>query len=1009
MAERRAHKPVYKWVSFWLLLLLVLYTIVGFLVLPLVVEKQLPEQLKTNLGWEGSVEDVNFNPYLMTLEVTEFKAKDSESRSVLRFSRLYTDLGFLNLFKGTIRLDDITLDKPFVRVDLLPDYGVNLAKDWIERHDSEPEPESEEDSGSPPAMYFDAIALNDGHIRFRDLSQKTEKVFDIEPLSITLEDLAAFGDVDEASDYTLNAAVDDQQIQWQGTLDIVPFQSQGTIKFNKINYSTIWHFAGPYAPYVLKNGQLTLTTDYQIAVGDELELKTSNGKLSVANLSARLADSDKPFLKLKTLQGSDIAFDLQGQQFSMASVVGHTLDARIKRDKEGRLNVAAPFQSEDTEGADNAGQSAGSGQSGNSTPDKTASQNSGDSGFKWAVEKIVLKDSHVNWQDETIDTPVNLDLNAINLETGPFSQALGKAVSYQLDLNTAEQGTIAINGQTTLQPFTLHSTLKLDKIALDPFEPYVSQNVNLALRQGVLTINGELNIDALDPVITGTFSGQGRIDDLKLTRPDKDDALLAWKNVTVKPIKFNFDPMRLEIGTIDIQSPSSRFIRMADGTTNFSNLTGSSKTDKSSASEKPAEDKAAQKSEADKTAATDDQEKPDFVLRIDKISLADGSVALLDRSVDPAFDDRIHDLNGSLTGLTNVPPQQANIDLKGKIGDLGKLVFNGSVATVGGKEDTTTLKIQTSNVALPQISPYFANYLGYTIDNGKLKLDLKYSLTGNKISASNQVIMDQLELGEKVKSKQAINVPVKLALSLLSNSDGVIDVTLPIDGDLSDPSFSVTPLIMNTFLNVLAKAATSPFSVLGTVVDLAGFSAEELGEVAFVPGKAKLAEGEDKKLEVLAKALSEKKGVALKIRGSVNPEVDGVALRSEQLFKELDISVTDPLDEIISALESALDDRQGEEALKDLQAKAGMQKESRLQNKDWLKKLTETLTKDQSLASGALSSLAEKRGSVLQQRLVEDYDIPGDQLYPLAPSKEGKTGMKDGKIRVIVPFSLDSK
>jgi hypothetical protein len=988
VAEHRARKPIYKWVSFWLVLLLVLYTIGGFLVLPLVAEKQLPDLLKTHLGWDGGVEDVNFNPYLMTLEVTGFEAQDSDSRPVLRFNRLFTDLGFLRLFTGTIKLDDITLDKPFVRVDLLPDYGVNLARDWIKRHESEPEPDKE--SGSPPELFFDAIALNDGHVRFRDLSQETEEVFNIEPLNVTLKNLAVFGDVKDASKYELNAAIGEQQIQWDGTLNVLPFESQGTIKLNQVTYSTIWHFANAYAPYVLNDGQLSLTTDYRIATGDQLTLQTSNGQITVANLSARLVDSEEPFLTLDTLKGNDIAFDLQARQFSMASVTGDNLDARLKRDKDGTLNVIKPFQS--------------NGDKKTSQNPSTDADSGGGDKFKWAVEQVTLSNSHLNWQDTTTGKPVNLDLNAINLEMGPLSQALGKPVSYQLSLGTDGQGDLAINGQTTLQPFTLQSALALNQVGLQPFEPYVSQSVNVALRSGVLTVDGDLDLDALDPTITGTFSGSGQIDDLEVTRPDNEEALLAWQTVTVKPIEFNFDPMRLEIGAIELQSPHSRFIRMTNGGTNFSNLTTSG--DSGDSGEETSNEEGTTGPEAEKA---DSDDKPGFVFRIDSITMTDGRIDLTDRSVDPAFDDWLHELNGSVKGLTNVPPQQATIDLQGKIGELGELVFNGSVATVGGKEGTTKLKVQASNVALPEVSPYFANYLGYTIDNGKLKLDLDYSFTGTKISAKNQVIMDNLELGEKVESKQAVNVPVKLALSLLSNSNGVIDVTLPIEGDLQDPKFQIAPVIMRTFLDVLTKIATSPFSVLGSVIDLAGFSAEELGEVGFVPGKPELAEGEDKKLKVLADALSERTGVALKIRGSVAPDVDGAALRGEQLFEELGVSTTDPVNEIISALEEALVERQDEQALADLKAQAGMQGESRLQDPQWLAKLTDVLAEDQSLPPEALTSLASERGAVLQRRLTENFDIPGEQLYPLAPSTDGKIGMKNGKMRVIVPFSLDSR
>ena len=175
------------------------------------------------------------------------------------------------------------------------------------------------------------------------------------------------------------------------------------------------------------------------------------------------------------------------------------------------------------------------------------------------------------------------------------------------------------------------------------------------------------------------------------------------------------------------------------------------------------------------------------------------------------------------------------------------------------------------------------SYLGYGVDSGKLNLNLDYEIAGSRIDASNLVVMDRLELGSAIASDQAVNAPVKLGLALLRDSKGVIEVDLPISGDLSDPDFSVGKVVMRAFVNLLAKAAASPFSMLGSIAELAGLSGEELGKVRFIPGSIQLAEGEAEKLAALADALLDRPDLLLNIRGNVESQADGLALLRDEL------------------------------------------------------------------------------------------------------------------------------
>src|SRR5690606_17376722 len=203
--------------------------------------------------------------------------------------------------------------------------------------------------------------------------------------------------------------------------------------------------------------------------------------------------------------------------------------------------------------------------------------------------------------------------------------------------------------------------------------------------------------------------------------------------------------------------------------------------------------------------------------------------------------------------------------IQGRVGDLSRLSFDGSIGTLG-TEDSSELVIRLQDLSLPTLAPYFGRYLGYGVDGGKLALNLDYKIAGSRIDATNLVVMDRLELGQTVPSDEAVNAPVKLGLALLRDSDGIIEIDLPVSGDLNDPEFSVGRVVMRAFVNLLAKAAMSPFSMLGSIADMAGLSGEELGQVSFAPGAEALSGEQAGKLDVLARALSERPELLLNVR-----------------------------------------------------------------------------------------------------------------------------------------------
>ncbi|GHD41360.1 Uncharacterized protein involved in outer membrane biogenesis [Marinobacter persicus] len=928
-------------------LLVLLYTLAGFLLLPWWLERALPEQLEKTMGWQAEITDIRTNPYALTLEADGLQAVDSEGEPVVGFEHFRVNVSFFQLLTGVIGFQEITLDQPDIRLDLLDDYSVNYARDFRAANppaDSGPETPESSDPGEPLKLYFEQLAVNGGELRFRDFTQDEMAEFRLQPLDLSLDDLATWPrDADSStSRYSLAAEASDQIIEWEGELSVAPLYSRGSVRLSDIRHDTLAHFLKPFMPWQLREGSVTLTSDYRLSASNGLELTTSDGQLTVRDLAMALSgQAREPALSAAEIAVQGIDFDLTGKEASVGLVAFDQLAVGATRDSDGVIDWVASLPG--------AGENTGREEEGAS---RNGEQDVGTS-LRWSVQGVELTDSRIDWRDEVPETPAQVRLNEINASISGLSHRLEEPVSYQLTTTLASGGRLSANGQLTPVPFTFESALSGSDVALVVAEPYLQTAANLALRDGRLGFDGNLDLDAQTDPMTGTFSGTAQVAGLDVRLAEQNDPLVAWKNLRLAPIEYNVHPARLEVGTVTVSEPVASIVRDADSLHNVQRIAKAGVQGESPDSEE----------QAPAQAGTDNDERPPLIFRIGELQVESGVVAYADRTLDPAFSTTFDALNGSVSGISNVPPQEGRVNLKGRLAGVAPVDFTGTLGALGG-EDTSELSLSMDNLSLPVLSPYFGRYLGYAVDSGKLQLDMDYDITGSRLKASNKVILDQMQLGRSVASEQAVNAPVKLGLALLTDRQGVIEVDLPIEGDMANPEFSVGQVVMRAFVNLLAKAAASPFTMLGSIADLAGFSSEELGQVAFEPGGTLLAGSETDKLAALANALKDRPELLLEIRGAVAPEADGLALLKEQMAAN------------------------GEETT----------------GPAWEQARQAYLAGERSLPSETLGQLANQRALEVRRILEQTHEVPTSQLFLLDPSRDGAL-TEAGEI--IVPFTLD--
>ncbi|WP_228260737.1 DUF748 domain-containing protein [Marinobacter orientalis] len=968
MVANRTRRLSARNISIAVLVLVVIYALVGFLALPWWLERELPERLQRHLGWQAEIGDVGVNPFVMSVEVLGLDAEDSDGEPVLAFDRLFANLGVWRLVTGTVALQNIELEEPYIRLDLLDDYSVNVARDWLANNPPAEETASDETTSDEPArLQFDRVRVAGGELLFRDFSQESPEEFRVAPLDLALNDLATWPREDTDSNYYLLAVVGTQTIEWEGDLSIAPLYSRGFIKLGGVTHATLQHFLKPYLPYRLHDGRVTLSSDYELQSAEEFLLTTANGQLNIENLGLGLANSDDLLLETDSIRVGEISFGLNSREASSGTVTIDGMNLSLHRDPEGLVNLLKPFQ-------------------GNTDDEQTDGSAGSNMPFRWTVAGLEVDNSSVSWRDEQPQTEAKLSLTDLNIRVDELSHQLEDPVNYKADATLGGGGHLMFNGQTTPMPFTLEAGITGSDIVLAQFEAYFNEAANLNVRDGRLNVDGNLDLDQQQDPLTGTFSGTGEVASLDLRLGDTEERLIGWQTLRLQPVEYNVAPARLEIGTVTLAGPTVNVVREGDGGYNLQRIVRSTSTEGSAGD-----------------SSADDSE-PEFIFRIGQVMLEEGAISYTDRTLDPTFTTRFDRLRGSVTGLSNVAPQQGKVSVQGRAGDVASMTLDGSLAALG-TDDTSELRLSMENLSLPMLSPYFGRYLGYGVDSGKLNLDLDYKFSGSTIDAGNTVVLDRLELGQPVPSDQAVSAPVKLGLALLRDSDGVIDINIPVSGDLESPDFSVGQVVMNAFVNLVAKAATSPFSMLGSIVDMAGLSGEDLGRISFEPGQVELAEGENAKLEALGAALNDRPSLVLNIRGAVAPQADARGLRRQRLFDQAGIAETAPPAKRIARLEQAYSNSDNLASLDAFRENVAGE-DGELSQAQWEQALVDRLITDIDLPPQALDNLASARGGWLRRQMLENHDVPESQVFLLDPVRDA-SAKEDGK--VTIDFELDAR
>jgi len=854
--------------------LVLLYALLGFFILPYIVKSQVFPAVSEQLKRPVLVKEVAINPFALTVKITGFEIQEVDQTPLLGFDELFVNFEFSSLMHRAYRFDEIRLVMPFVSVRIMPSGTLNLlelAKVSGGPNVPDQETPSAKDGAEKklfPPIEIALLQISRGIVEFRDDSKPKPFEVSIVPIEIMLRNFSTRRGGENVYAFTAEVRKE-ESLNWEGTISLDPIQSEGKFSLTGVRGPVLWLYVKDRFRFDIPDGVLNISARYRFdAAVEPFNLILADGELSLTNLKLAESGQDDVLIAVPSFLVHGMNVDVAKQTVEIASV--ESKDATFKGwlNQDGTVNYQALIAPQPSDSEKEIRKEAASASA--SVPSKEQRPWSVD------VKEIGMKNYAVDFEDRTTPTPARHRIDALDFTVKDVRVPFKEPVSFGLGLNLNESGRVEAKGTVGVDPVMADIALNLSEIPIAPFQPYFDNYVRVDVVNGGLNVNGTVQFQGVHP--KGPllrYTGDIAVRNLSLADRSSSNELFSLKALTLTQLAVDVEPTSLKLGEVVLQEPSVYAIIDSDGTLNFSQLAEPQVEKAPIPAAQPAESRTPDKK----------QSADPVPIAIDVVKLVKAKATFTDRSINPSVVTGISELTGTIKGLSSKQIAKANVSLAGRIDNVAPFKINGQINPLS-EDAYTDLTFDFANMDLTTAAPYAGKYIGYPITKGKLSLDLKYKVSQKHLDAENKMLVDQLTLGESTNSPDATSLPVRLALALLKDRKGQIDIDLPVKGDLNDPDFKYGRALLKVLGNLITKIATSPFTLMGNLIP-GGGDAEELQYLEFDPGAVAFVATELKKVEALTKGLEERPGLRLEITGTADPIRDRKVLGLQKLKAQL--------------------------------------------------------------------------------------------------------------------------
>jgi hypothetical protein len=1007
-------KNKYFRISAVLAILVALYALAGFVLAPTLLRSALMEDIPKSLGANPRIGEIHVNPFLFRLEIRDFSLAAPDGEKLLGFGRLFVDFELSSIWHRAYSFANIDIDSPSVNAIVSHDGNLNL----LQLRPKAAPPEPAQTKQALPALRIGSFKVSNGLMTYEDRSRPSAFAARLQPINFELQEFTT--GVDGGRFTFTGSSKLGERVEWHGHVSVQPLESDGEFQIDGLHAHTIWEYLEDRLNFAVNSGSIDLNATYRFSLKDAVDLQAKISRIAVSDLTVRPKGADIDWVTVPSLLVSGTTVDLLKRQAHVDSLSLTGLKLVTWLDPDGSFNLLKLAQPP----AVPAGSAAPTAVAPSLvvTPAPASMATSAPAATpEWTFDlrEFALRDASISAEDRGTRPACKVLLAPLSLSINGASLDLGRPVIVALDTHIDQSGTLNVSGNVTPQPLSADLALKLRDIELKTAQPYISQRTSMTLLGGRLSGDGKVRYGKSKPALQ--FTGNLSVAGLHTVDNALHDDFINWDRLDVSGVAFQHDPDRLDIDQVAAQKLYARVIIEPDTSLNVSRvlagpgatvtapvagggapLTATAPvTATATAHPKPSRAGSRRNSVAAASAA------PATPMAIKKIVLHAAQANFADLSVQPNFATGIQSIEGSVLGLSSKPNSRATVDMHGAVDAFSPVAITGEVNVLSAAL-YTDLALSFRNMELSTFNPYSGKFAGYNITKGKLTTELHYKVDGRKLDAQHHITIDQLEFGDKTASKDAVSLPIKLAVALLRDRNGVIDLDIPVTGSLDDPKFRVGPIIWKVFVNILEKAVTAPFALLGALFG----GGPDLQFIDFQPGTAQMDAAASDKVRAMVKALNERPQLKIEVPIAVVDALDRPALVDAQFLTQLreaqagrsnskktaaaapDFVQLDPAAKIDLLTRLYVKNVGGEPKYPETVTSLKSKPELTAAQADFL---AQVLHEHIAVAAADLTALGQQRAAAVQQALLTDTQVDPERVFLVVNDKAKN---EDGKVRL---------
>ena len=841
---------------------IVIYTLSGFFLAPWLVKNAAINAVADNLNAELRLAKVAINPYVLSLRVDGLELDAADGEPVARVQQIYTNFQLSSLFRWAWSFAEVRFDKPelflarngagALNVASLPratDTGETSASPESEA------PEATAQSGMPRLYIFD-FAINGASVDWRDAFPPEPVETILGPVSVRIAELNTLPDRSGQQEVVI-ATETQGTMSWSGSLQLNPLNSSGRAAIKGSHFPLSSAYLRHRTGVDITDGVADIELDYSIVTdsGGNLSAAIDNLAIAFTNIRATTfhtveSESKQPreFLSVPRISLSGGELRWPEQTFSATNVEIGDAALDLVRLNDGAFDFANTANSDtaDPEGDNEA-----------------AEYDSQGEPWALALDRFAIVNFDVSLTDASVTPTAETGLNGVTLEVLSINNADGSVFPTTLSMTGMHGGAIRLDGSVIALPQPqLDFAVSVGGVSLAAAHPYLKPLADVNLDSGTLSLDGRLRHDVEEPL---SFSSDITIADFLITETDEGTKLGSWDTLLAEGVELSVANNALDISEVRLDQGYGDILIAADGSVNLGRV---SRTAPDTSDDEPQPE-----------ATADSPSSAPMTVTIGRVIIDNAAADFADASLPLPFAAKIEAMSGTMSTISTASAEPSNVSLEGQVDEYGLVRVSGFVTPLDVPENTD-LAVVFENIEVPKFSAYTIPFAGREIASGRLDLDLGYRLEDRKLAGENNIVLRDFELGEKVEHPGAASLPLGLAVALLKDPSGKIDIDLPVRGDLDDPEFGYGRVIGAAIVNLIVKIVASPFALLGNLV---GAEADELEYINFPAGRSDLTPPEIERAEKIAEALSLRPELILEISGVIDREADGLAIREVRI------------------------------------------------------------------------------------------------------------------------------